>query len=85
MSRTVPRKKYGIAWKNVAPGSTQSSQEPRSHPIAIPTAVPSRKLTTVATPRSPSVHGRAAPRRLVTGSKLFPQDTPRLPWIRSPQ
>src|SRR6267143_5178834 len=75
---TRARKKYGIAWKNVAPGNTQSSHEPRRHEISTPIVVPAKKLMVVATTSKPSVQGRYWRIRLPTGA-FSDHEWPRLP------
>src|SRR5664280_453934 len=79
-STTVPRKKYGMAWKNVEAGISASSLEPRVQPSSAPATVPKTKLKMVDTPISPTVHGTAERRIELTGADSV-IDTPRLPWM----
>src|SRR5713101_6554369 len=81
---TRARKKYGIAWKNVAPGKIQSTHEPRRQAIKMPIAVPPTKAIVVATTSKPSVHGRYCRMRLLTGA-FSDHEFPRLPWARFPK
>src|SRR5580700_10281752 len=83
-TRTSARKKYGIAWKKVAAGSSQSVKAPRRQPMTTPIAVPARKLRRVATPSSPSVQGRYEAIRLVTGA-FSDHEKPRFPCTRFPR
>src|SRR2546428_10657834 len=80
---TRARKKYGIAWKKVAAGSTHSTEEPRRQAIKVPIVVPPTKLKMVARPRRPRVHGREEAIRLLTGA-FSDQECPRSPRARFP-
>src|SRR5690242_20200240 len=79
---TIPRKKYGSAWKNVANGISQSVQEPRRHAMSVPTTLPPRKLSVVAMPSRTMVQGRYDRMRLPTGA-LSDQEWPRSPCARA--
>src|SRR5258707_15470113 len=76
------RKKYGAAWKNVVAGSRLSSQLPRRQATRAPSRVPATKLSTVAVPTRPSVHGSAPRITVVTGTRPLLVDVPRLPCTR---
>jgi hypothetical protein len=59
VSAMSPIQKYGTLDRKVLTGTTASvRRDPRRQPTTIPARVPSRKLTTVAVPTSPIVHGR---------------------------
>ena len=63
-----------------AGGSSESSRLPRRHPETTPISEPSRNASTVVTPTSPSVHGRACRTIRVTGSpSVAPIEIPHCP------
>src|SRR6478735_2896640 len=59
--------KYGTAEKKVEMGSSESAQVPRRQPMPLPMSVPMKKLSSVAMPTRPIVHGSACEMTSVTG------------------
>ena len=82
-TRISAKKKYGIACRNIRPGSTRSSVPPCRQPATMPSAVPIRKAMTVATPTRVMVHGRVWASSEETCAGYWETSVPKLKWKMS--